>query len=160
MSRAHLSGALLFLVACGAPAPEEPVVISNTPATIAEATFAESLDIDIADYRLTESGLYWRDLKVGDGAEVQAGQTLSVHYDGYLPDGTLFESSRSGSPITFTVGVRQVIDGWDQGLLGMRVGGDRRLIIPPALGYGATGSAPAIPPNATLIFTVTVVDAQ
>jgi peptidylprolyl isomerase len=160
VSPARLATALLVLAACGAPDAEEPVVISNTPATIQDATFAESLDINIADYQRTETGLFWRDLKVGDGAEVASGQTVSVHYDGYLPDGTLFESSRSGEPITFPVGTGLVIDGWDQGLLGMRVGGDRRLIIPPTLGYGAAGRAPAIPPNATMVFTVTMVAVQ
>jgi peptidylprolyl isomerase len=160
VSLTRAATALLLLAACAGNEPEEPVVISNTPSSIAEASFASSLEIAIGDYTRTASGLYWRDLKVGEGAEVRSGQTVTVHYDGYLPDGTLFESSRSGNPIVFPVGTRMVIDGWDEGLLGMRVGGDRRLIIPPNLAYGATGSPPAIPPNATLIFTVTMVNAQ
>jgi peptidylprolyl isomerase len=156
----RFAAALLLLTACAGNEPEQPEVISNTPASIAEATFADTLDITLRDYTLSETGLYWRDLKVGEGAEVRSGQTVTVHYDGYLPDGTLFESSRSGDPLVFPVGTGMVIDGWEQGLVGMRVGGDRRLIIPPSLAYGANGSPPAIPPNATLIFTVTMVDAR
>ena len=148
---------LCLLAACG---PKEPVVISNTPASIAEATFADSLDIEIEKFDTNAAGLYWRDLTVGDGAVVQAGQVVSVNYDGRFPDGSPFDASDPGDPIQFPIGVRRVIDGWDQGLVGMKVGGKRQLIIPPALGYGPLGSPPVIPPNATLIFTVEVMAAQ
>lgn len=151
---------LLLVVACAGGEPEPATPINNSPASIAEATFADTLQINLADYTVSPTGLYWRDLRVGEGAEVTSGAMISAHYDGYLPDGTLFESSRGGAPITFPVGRGAVIDGWEEGLLGMRVGGDRRLIIPPTLAYGAAGSPPAIPPNATLIFTVTAVEVQ
>lgn len=135
-------------------------MISNTPASIAEAHFADSLEIDIEKFDTNAAGLYWRDLTVGDGAVVSAGQRITAHYDGRFPDGSQFETSYGGSPIQFPVGVGRVIPGWDQGLVGMRVGGKRQLVIPPALGYGPSGSPPVIPPNATLVFTVEVVGAQ
>jgi FKBP-type peptidyl-prolyl cis-trans isomerase FkpA len=91
---------------------------------------------------------------------VRAGQIVSVNYDGRFPDGRQFDASDPGDPIRFPIGVRRVIDGWDQGLVGMKVGGKRQLIIPPALGYGPAGSPPVIPANATLVFTVEVVGAQ
>jgi FKBP-type peptidyl-prolyl cis-trans isomerase FkpA len=149
---------LILLAACG---PKEPVVISNTPASIAEASFADSLGIDLEKFDTNASGLYWRDLVVGDGPVVRAGQVVSVNYDGRFPDGRQFDASDPGDPIQFPIGVRRVIDGWDQGVVGMHVGGKRQLIIPPALGYGATGAGGGvIPPNATLVFTVEVVGAQ
>lgn len=149
---------LLLTAACSAK--EEPKVISNTPASIAEAEFADALDIELAKFETNASGLYWRDLEAGDGAVVRAGQVVSVNYDGRFPDGSQFDASDPGDPIRFPIGVRRVIDGWDQGIVGMKIGGKRQLIIPPALGYGAGGSAPVIPPNATLVFTVEVVGAQ
>ena len=155
MTRAFL--ALVLLTAC---TTKEPVVISNTPASIAEATFADSLEIDIEKFDTNAAGLYWRDLVTGQGAEVLAGQVVTAHYDGRLPDGSQFETSVGGNPIRFPVGVGRVIPGWDQGLVGMKVGGKRMLIIPPDLAYGPAGSPPVIPPNATLVFTVEVVGAQ
>lgn len=95
------------------------------------------------------------DLVVGDGAVAEVGDRLTVHYEGRLENGNVFESSyASGVPFVFTVGVGQVIAGWDQGIPGMQVGGQRRLTIPPHLAYGNTSPSPAIPPNATLIFDV------
>ena len=151
---------ILILLSLAACAPKEPEVISNTPASIAEATFADSLDIDIEKFDSNAAGLYWRDLTVGEGAVVVAGQTVTAHYDGRFPDGSQFETSYGGNPIRFPVGVGRVIAGWDQGLLGMRIGGKRQLIIPSVLGYGPGGSPPVIPANATLVFTVEVVAAQ
>ncbi len=99
------------------------------------------------------SGLKYIDLKVGDGAAPAAGQEVIVHYSGYLTNGMKFESSvDSNEALAFNVGVGQVIKGWDEGLLSMKAGGKRKLIIPPPLGYGAYGNPPVIPPNAELIF--------
>ena len=99
-----------------------------------------------------------RDLREGTGAEAQSGSRMSVHYTGRLLDGATFDSSLPrGEPIQFTLGSGQVIKGWDEGLQGMRVGGERMLIIPPQLAYGAQGRPPVIPPNATLVFEVELV---
>jgi FKBP-type peptidyl-prolyl cis-trans isomerase len=107
------------------------------------------------------SGLYVRDLTPGTGAAVAGGAQLAMHYTGWLADGTQFDSNQgSTAPFTFRYGSGQVIAGWDQGLDGMKVGGSRQLIIPPALGYGSRGAGGAIPPNAILVFNVTVVSAQ
>lgn len=102
----------------------------------------------------TPSGLAYKDVKVGDGAEAKAGQMATVHYTGWLPDGTKFDSSRDrGDPFAFPIGAGQVIKGWDEGVAGMHVGGRRLLVIPASLGYGDKGSDP-IPPNSTLVFDV------
>jgi FKBP-type peptidyl-prolyl cis-trans isomerase len=95
------------------------------------------------------------DLRVGSGAVAKAGDNVRVHYVGKLTDGTTFDSSRDrGQPFDFALGAGQVIPGWDEGVVGMRVGGLRKLTVPPALGYGAQGAGDKIPPNATLIFTI------
>lgn len=104
---------------------------------------------------MTTSGLQYIDVTPGTGDEARAGQRVTVHYTGWLTNGQKFDSSRDrNDPFQFGLGQRQVIAGWDQGVAGMRVGGQRRLIIPPDLGYGARGAPGAIPPNATLIFDV------
>ncbi|MDR3300755.1 MAG: FKBP-type peptidyl-prolyl cis-trans isomerase [Candidatus Accumulibacter sp.] len=103
----------------------------------------------------TESGLSIEDIQVGDGDAAALGQSVSVHYTGWLADGVKFDSSRDGGePLEFPLGRRHVIDGWDEGVQGMRVGGVRKLTIPPHLGYGARGAGGVIPPNATLVFEI------
>ncbi len=95
------------------------------------------------------------DLVLGEGPEAMSGKTVSVHYTGWLTDGSKFDSSRDrNEPFEFRLGARQVIEGWDQGVVGMKAGGKRKLTIPPEMGYGARGFPGAIPPNATLIFEV------
>ena len=110
-------------------------------------------------YTTTPSGLQFEDVVVGSGAEAAAGQDVSVHYTGWLfnngVQGAKFDSSRDrNDPFEFSLGAGMVIRGWDEGVAGMKVGGTRRLIIPPALGYGARGAGGVIPPNATLLFEV------
>ena len=108
-----------------------------------------------AGMQKTDSGLMYEDLIVGEGAVPQAGQIVVVHYTGWLTDGKQFDSShKRNQPFKFTLGRRQVIPGWDEGLSTMKVGGKRKLTIPPELGYGPRGAGGLIPPNATLIFEV------
>ncbi|MGD1853241.1 MAG: FKBP-type peptidyl-prolyl cis-trans isomerase [Leptolyngbyaceae cyanobacterium] len=103
----------------------------------------------------TDSGLMYEDLEVGTGALPTAGQAVTVHYTGTLENGDKFDSSRDRNrPFSFTIGVGQVIKGWDEGVSTMRVGGRRKLVIPPDLGYGTRGAGGVIPPNATLVFDV------
>ncbi|MCB1789026.1 MAG: FKBP-type peptidyl-prolyl cis-trans isomerase [Gammaproteobacteria bacterium] len=105
--------------------------------------------------QITDSGLKYEDLAVGDGATAQAGQRVSVHYTGWLTDGSKFDSSVDrGQPFEFSLGRGMVIRGWDEGVAGMQVGGRRKLTIPAHLGYGAQGAGGVIPPNATLVFEV------
>lgn len=116
--------------------------------------YARELNVDTTAMTTTPSGLRYEDVKVGDGPMAAPGNTVSVHYTGWLTDGHKFDSSRGGAPLEFRIGQHEVIDGWDEGLTGMKVGGRRKLVIPPALGYGPSGSPPVIPPNATLVFDV------
>ena len=102
----------------------------------------------------TASGLQYQDVKVGTGVEAKAGNTVSVHYVGTLQDGTQFDSSRDrNQPFEFVLGAGRVIKGWDEGVAGMKVGGIRKLVIPPGLGYGSQANGP-IPANSTLYFEV------
>jgi FKBP-type peptidyl-prolyl cis-trans isomerase FkpA len=103
----------------------------------------------------TPSGLTIEDTVVGAGATASAGRDIIVHYAGWLADGTQFDSSKEKQdPFEFTLGKKEVIDGWEEGLRGMKVGGTRKLVIPPQLAYGADGAGDTIPPNATLTFEV------
>ena len=103
----------------------------------------------------TASGLIYEEITVGAGASAARGQRVTVHYTGWLNDGTKFDSSKDrNNPFAFQLGQGQVIAGWDEGVAGMQVGGKRKLTIPPELGYGARGAGGVIPPNATLVFEV------
>jgi FKBP-type peptidyl-prolyl cis-trans isomerase len=108
----------------------------------------------------TESGLQYTDIKTGEGETVTGrGQTVMVHYTGWLEDDTQFDSSRDlNQPFSFPVECGYVIPGWDEGVKGMQVGGIRRLVVPSELGYGAQGAGGAIPPNATLIFEIELLE--
>ena len=109
----------------------------------------------------TPSGLKYTDVVVGSGSQPQPGQTAVVHYTGWLLDGKKFDSSKDrGQPFSFALGRGRVIKGWDEGVASMRVGGTRRLTIPPELGYGAQGAGGVIPPNATLTFEVELLDVR
>lgn len=124
------------------------------------AEFAESLGIDLADMRQTPSGLYIEDLVEGRGLAARSGHVVVVHYTGWLPNGEQFDSTRdAGEARSFQLGARRdVISGWEEGVAGMRIGGKRRLVVPPQLGYGPRGVPGAIPPNATLVFEFELLD--
>jgi peptidylprolyl isomerase len=112
-------------------------------------------------YTTTESGLKYYDIVVGDGATPSQGQVVTVHYTGWLEDGTVFDSSvERGEPFTFALGVGGVIPGWDEGLASMKVGGKRQLMVPADLAYGEQGSGGVIPPGATLIFDVELISVE
>jgi peptidylprolyl isomerase len=124
----------------GAPSTSNPAKV-NGPATT------------------TPSGLQYWDNVVGSGATAAPGNTVKVHYTGFLTTGEKFDSSRDrGEPFSFSLGAGEVIKGWDEGVAGMKVGGQRQLRIPPNLGYGAAGAGGAIPPNATLVFDVELLE--
>lgn len=102
-----------------------------------------------------EQNTLFGDIQKGDGLEAVVGKKVAVSYKGWLTSGELFDQSKGGSPFIFTIGEHRVIPGWEQGIVGMKVGGTRLLIVPPAVGYGAEGKSP-IPPNAVLIFEVSL----
>jgi FKBP-type peptidyl-prolyl cis-trans isomerase FkpA len=128
-------------------------IACNRSAPAASATTATEVTMP--------DGLKYTDDAVGTGAEATAGKTVSVHYTGWLLDGTKFDSSRDrNQPFSFPLGGGRVIKGWDEGVAGMKVGGKRTLTIPPNLGYGAQGAGGVIPPNATLKFEVELLDVK
>ncbi|MCS7030856.1 MAG: FKBP-type peptidyl-prolyl cis-trans isomerase [Gloeomargarita sp. SKYG116] len=140
-------------------APDAPPAEESTVAPATEVTQRPSTTLD--DWIITPSGLRYQELRPGKGASPKRGQTAVVHYVGKLADGQVFDSSyERNQPFRFRVGVGQVIKGWDEGVATMKVGGQRRLEIPPELGYGAQGVGGVIPPNATLYFDVELLAIQ
>lgn len=124
-----------------------------------DVEFAAELGVDLDAMTRTQSGLYYQDLTVGTGDVATSGQSLRVLYQGWLPNGTLFDSALDvNDPFPFTLGVTNVIEGWHEGIAGMRAGGVRRLVIPPSLGYGNRPNGP-IPANSVLVFEVTFLGA-
>ena len=119
------------------------------PDSIEDTRFAASLEINLAAFTRTPSGLYYEDVTQGTGEPATAGQSVSVAYTGWLTNGTQFDSGE----FPFLLGANEVVPGFDEGVTGMRVGGVRRIIIPPELGYGNRGSGP-VPPNAIMIFRI------
>jgi FKBP-type peptidyl-prolyl cis-trans isomerase FkpA len=140
----------LSLVACG-----------GDRETVTRDGFSPTLNIDTGAFTRTPSGLRYQELARGQGAEAKAGSKVSVHYTGWLPNGEKFDSSRDrNEPFGFTLGAGQVIAGWDEGVAGMKAGGRRKLIIPADLGYGTSGAPPDIPPGATLVFDVELLEVR
>ena len=147
--------ALVFLAvtaaACGSTEPQ------SVP--IEQTRFADTVHVDLARSTKLASGMYVRDTVIGTGAVVASGQTVSVRYVGFLANGSIFDQNPAPTALfTFKLGGGQVIPGFDIGIQGMKVGGKRQLIIPPELGYGASGAG-SIPPYAVLVFFVDVVSA-
>jgi peptidylprolyl isomerase len=131
-------------------------LVDITPGSPAAPT-----EVDASQYITGEQGIQYVDLVVGEGPEVTNGQLVVAHYTGWLEDGTKFDSSIDrGEPFTFNLGMGQVIPGWDVGMRGMKVGGTRQLVIPSAMAYGEQGAGGVIPPNATLVFEIELLDAQ
>ena len=142
--RVLLGLAAFIMIACSQP---DSAIPSNTGS-------GDKMD----ELTTTESGLQYRDLEVGNGEAARNGATASVHYTGWLLDGTKFDSSLDrGVPLEFVIGAGRVIQGWDEGVASMNVGGKRELVIPPNLAYGDRGAAGVIPPGATLRFEVELV---
>jgi FKBP-type peptidyl-prolyl cis-trans isomerase len=138
---------IAILTACGGGEPK-------AAATGGDAGFK----VDSAALTKTPTGLQYQDVVVGTGDEATAGKVAVVHYTGWLTDGTKFDSSRDrGTPFSFPLGGGQVIAGWDQGVAGMKAGGQRKLVIPAQLGYGEMGAPPVIPGGATLVFDVELI---
>jgi FKBP-type peptidyl-prolyl cis-trans isomerase FkpA len=147
-------GAVALLSACGTDS-----TAPNIPSNPAVETYAASLGVNIAAMTKKNDNLYVQDLVVGTGAEAIAGRVIRVTYTGWLVNGSRFDTNVGGSAFSFTLGAGQVIPGWDQGVLGMKVGGKRKLVIGSALGYSNQGQGP-IPANATLVFDVELLGVQ
>jgi FKBP-type peptidyl-prolyl cis-trans isomerase len=129
-----------------------PAVVADVPPALATAK---------GEYKTTPAGVKYTTVKEGTGAVVRAGQKVTVHYTGTLEDGRKFDSSRDrDKPATFSIGTGDVITGWDEAVPGMKIGEQRKLIVPPNAGYGAQGRPPQIPPNATLNFDIELIDVQ
>ena len=123
----------------------------------ARGGFAAALGVDTASMTKAPAGFWYPDSAAGQGDLAEPGRTVRVHYTGWLPNGKKFDSSRDrGEPFAFTLGAGQVITGWDEGVKGMKVGGRRKLVLPPAMAYGEAGAPPDIPPGSTLVFDVEV----
>jgi peptidylprolyl isomerase len=164
VAQALATAVLGFVAACASGGGASPAPASTTTATpatsasiplspvadgdIEHTQFSPSLDVNLAKMMRRSSGLYVKDLTVGSGSVAAQGRTAVVRYSGFLPGGKRFDSGE----ITISIGAGKVIRAWDEGVLGMRVGGRRRLIAPPHLAYGSRGAPPDIPPNAVLVF--------
>lgn len=154
-----LAGLAALTLAFGACADTEQPATEVTEEMPAEITFAPELGVDLDAMQETPSGLRYQIMTEGTGEAAAAGDEVVVHYTGWLPDGTEFDSSRgAGQPFVFGLGGGEVIDGWDEGVAGMKVGEQRKLVLPPELAYGPEGAGDVIPPNATLVFDVELLE--
>jgi peptidylprolyl isomerase len=160
--------AVAGLVGCGggdaepadAAAGAETATAEATPGALATVVteYSAELNVNLAEMTKSETGLYTKDILEGTGDVAKTGDRVRAHYTGWLPDGTMFDSSMDGdAPIEFGLGAGELIKGWDEGMVGMKVGGRRRLVIPPGLAYGAAARDP-IPAMSTLVFDIELVE--
>jgi peptidylprolyl isomerase len=159
-----VAGLALTIFACspespGGSAGRDAVALSEAVADPVMLTYHPDLGVSLTEMQTRPSGLLLQDLAVGTGDTVEAGMTALVRYSGWLPDGTQFDSNVDLDPVSVRIGAGEVIPGFDEGLVGMRAGGKRKLILPPRLGYGEEGIE-TIPPNAVLVFDVEIVAIQ
>jgi FKBP-type peptidyl-prolyl cis-trans isomerase len=171
--RAAIVAAVLTIAACSggggtttagsASTTPSPVANAGRAATPQPATgdieltkFAPALNVRLDSMVRRASGMYVQDLQMGTGAVATRGRTVIVRYSGFLADGKMFDSGE----VSVTLGSNKTIRAWEEGLLGMRVGGRRRIVVPPAMGYGARGSGDVIPPNAVLVFDMEMMSAM
>lgn len=153
----HLLLATVLLGAACAPEDSGPPLNPDPAAS----SYAPALGVTLTQFTKQPSGVYTRDDTVGTGPVAATGQSVQVQYTGWLTNGRKFDSSLDrNEPFAFTLGQGEVIRGWDEGVAGMKVGGTRTLVIPPALGYGSRGSPPDIPANAVLVFRVKLLAAR
>ena len=149
-----LMAALLAVTACASGGGSSATARADE---LSATTFAPTLSVDLAAMRATPRGAYVRDVREGDGLYVRSGETVQVRYAGWLADGTAIDAvGERDAPVSFRVGGGQVVRGWEEAVVGMRVGGRRQVVIPPRLGYGARGLG-NVPPNAVLVFLIDVV---
>jgi len=158
-----MSRFLLFLIAVAAcadaPAPPPAPPAAAAP-DLTAITYAPALGVEPATMSRTPRGVLYRDVVPGSGEPVGAGKLVAIHYAGSLPDGTPFDANGpSDPPYEFRLGAAEVVPGFDEGVTGMKVGGKRQVVIPPALGYGAQANGP-IPANSVLVFTIDLVSAR
>ena len=143
------------------PDDPNPTLFAMAPDTNQADASALGGPLDAPDTQITASGLKITELNVGEGAEAASGQTVQVHYRGTLENGKQFDASYGrGTPFTFPLGAGRVIKGWDEGVVGMKVGGKRKLVIPPDLAYGSRGAGSVSPPNATLVIEGELLDVK
>jgi FKBP-type peptidyl-prolyl cis-trans isomerase FkpA len=160
MKRAFLIAVITALAGVLAAQSSAQSTTSGKSTTAAKKPVATGPTKVTGDGTKTASGLQYWDIKEGTGAEAKTGQTAKMHYTGWLTSGKKFDSSIGSQPYEFVIGHGDVIKGWDEGVLGMKVGGKRQLRIPPSLAYGEKGYPGVIPPDATLIFDVQLMSVQ
>ncbi len=129
------------------------------PSDPAALFFAPELEVDLSEFTRSASGLYVQDVQLGDGPIARRTSRVWVRYVGWLPDGTVFDGNVGGEPYHMRLGGNEVIRGWNEGIVGMKRGGIRRLVVPPGLAYGSRGRGD-VPPGATLVFYLELVDVE
>lgn len=149
----------LMLGACGGGGSTASGEVAAPPQDPAQLFYSLELEIDLDDFERTASGLYIQDIEIGEGPTARRTSRVWISYIGWLPDGTVFDGNVGGEPYHLRLGGSEVIRGWNEGIVGMRRGGVRRLVVRPGLAYGSRGRGD-IPPGATLIFRVTLVDVE